>query len=227
MEKVQILSPLVRLLLMVADASCVTLKRTRSPSRVSNNEDKAARVTLQPEEDTSTVCSPSTPALNKFSQSFARYNRGSPVRPTRSNHSSDSAVASPSRSYPEGISSSLAQEIEQVIRLLWNRDDMTEHLSHSPYTPQYTNLRRKSLTYIKMYLSSLGSLPDDLWPILLAGIFLAFKSADYIPGKGRVRMNQLLDAYDRTTAFTVDDLFIQAICRIELKMMCLCDFQFD
>ena len=192
-----------------------------------NPQIKRLRPLPLPEEDSSTVCSPSTPGQTKFNTTITNSQAGLFENNEESASHCSRPSTPPSRWYTAGISESMAQNIEKVIRLLWNRDDMMVCLPYSPYTRDYLSTRRDSLKYINRYVMSLESSPDDLWPIILAGIFLAFKSADYIPGKGRVRMNQLLDAFDRTTANRVDDFFIQAICRIEMKMMCQCDFRFD
>ncbi len=180
-----------------------------------------------PEEDTSTVCTPSTPALSRNTRpESSSHNQTQTSHLTLPRLSQTSGVTH--GCYDVGVSPSLAKGLEEVIRLLWSRDDMSVVSTYTPYTTEYRHVRRCSLKYINMYMSTLSIIPDDCWSIVLAGIFLAFKSADFIPGKGRVRMNQLLDAFAVTKmSSVVDDKLINDICKIEMKMMCQCNFRFD
>ena len=61
--------------------------------------------------------------------------------------------------------------------------------------------------------------------IVLASIFIAFKAADSIPGVGRIRMQHLLDAFDKTLANT--NILVQNICEIEIHIICLSGFDFQ
>lgn len=217
--------PSNNLVYMMSVLICSSDRAQELAETSSDDANKRKAVGMIPEEDTSTVCSPSTPAPKKLNTTHSPSqnrldDRFSPI-------SHETAPVTSSRWYTNGLSDSVARDLEKVICLLWNRDDMIVGLSYSPYTPDYLKVRNDSLKYIKTYLSSLEALPDDPWPVILAGIFLAFKSADNIPGKGRVRMNQLLDAFDRSTARQLEEPMIQAICRIEMKMMCQCNFRFD
>jgi hypothetical protein len=178
-----------------------------------------------PEEDTSTVCTPSTPALSRITRSEPQSGSKDPRTDLMKGIRPQGGACG---WYFSSVSPLLARGIEDVIRLLWGRDDMTDVSPCTPYTTEYLGVRRCSLKYINTYMSSLITIPDDCWAIVLAGIFLAFKSADFIPGKGRVRMNQLLEAFSLVTmSLNIDDNLINDICKIEMKMMCQSNFRFD
>ena len=73
---------------------------------------------------------------------------------------------------------------------------------------------------------------DEMMQIRIgaASVFLAFKAEDYIPGPGRVTMNQLVLAFERTTGSVLTEpqlsIFVDQIIEIEMEIMCLSGFNF-
>lgn len=67
--------------------------------------------------------------------------------------------------------------------------------------------------------------------IALTTVFLAFKAADFIPGVGRIKMNQLMEAYGRVMGRTLHERetarLIEKVCEIEMQVMCLSGFDFE
>ena len=120
--------------------------------------------------------------------------------------------------------------VEAVARELWNR----ECLSTPPnFGKDFKHIRLTALWYIRLYFSSLlEPIPTDQeLAVGLASIFITFKAADFIPGQGRVKMNQLIDAYERSSGLSLSDpetsLLIDRVCRTEMDVMCLCGFDFN
>lgn len=67
--------------------------------------------------------------------------------------------------------------------------------------------------------------------IALAAVFITFKAVDYIPGAGRIKMHQLLEAYERASKFVFAEpetaRIIEQVCRTEMDIMCLSGFNFN
>ncbi len=63
--------------------------------------------------------------------------------------------------------------------------------------------------------------------VALAAVFIAFKAADYIPGPGRVKMQQLIDAFERCEHSTLSEEDHLRICQTEMDILCLTGFNFD
>lgn len=61
--------------------------------------------------------------------------------------------------------------------------------------------------------------------IVLVAVLIAFKAADYIPGTGRIKMNQLISAYQRLESPLM--VAIDTICRLEIQVICLSGFDFQ
>jgi hypothetical protein len=178
----------------------------------------------RPDEDTSTVCSPSTPAVI-LKRETTQSSDKTGICGTEASHAIN-GISSNVRN----LTPSMLREVERILSFLWNRDDMSMSRIKTPFTPAYLCVRKRAWKYITTYITQSKIRPNDnVWPIILAGIFLSFKSADYIPGTGRVRMNQLLEAFNHSGSHEsiTNNSFIQSICQIEMKMMCQCSFRFD
>ena len=131
----------------------------------------------------------------------------------------------------------LIRLVNDVVKELWRRDYYTNPLR--PSIPPRVDLHDKDLIivrssaiwYVDLYKSHYVSSDAT---VALAGVFLAFKAADYIPGTGRIKMQELLDAYSRILVSTakrplsgIGDCIVESICNIEIEMMCLSGFNFE
>ena len=119
--------------------------------------------------------------------------------------------------------------MESVVIQLWNRDG-----SHPDQnSPELQKTKRCALWYTRKYTLSQfsGILKDELPVVALAAVFITFKAADFIPGTGRVKMNQLLEAYERASGLILTeqetDRLIDKVCKTEMDIMCLTDFNFS
>lgn len=111
---------------------------------------------------------------------------------------------------------------------LWNR----ENEAHPDFGTDFKHARSTAFWYYNLYMNSIPRPIEESREIIigLASVFLAFKAADYIPGTGRVRMSQLIEAYVRTTGCDLIEphtsRVIDQICRTEMDIMCLSGFNF-
>ena len=111
---------------------------------------------------------------------------------------------------------------------LWNRDGTA---GREGYGEDFRLLRLTALWYLDLYMGSLLRTvsEEEETAVGLAAVFLSFKAADYIPGAGRVKMHQLVEAYERAKGGPVaadPDRLVQRICQTEMELMCLSGFNF-
>jgi hypothetical protein len=118
--------------------------------------------------------------------------------------------------------------LKSVVNNLWNRDgDGEEH------TCELNRAQATALWYLCESMAAVQQeLPFDAEiPIALAAVFLTFKAADFIPGIGRVKMHQLMNAYIQASGAILSEhqtsRLIEQICKSEMDIMCLTDFNFS
>lgn len=127
------------------------------------------------------------------------------------------------------VFSKLERLVESVVIQLWNRDG-----SHpNPNSPELLKTKRCALWYTRKFTPSRldGGHRHERPVVALAAVFITFKAADFIPGTGRVKMNQLLEAYERASGLILTeqetDRLIDQICKTEMDIMSLTDFNFN
>jgi hypothetical protein len=126
-------------------------------------------------------------------------------------------------------SARLERLLDSVVAALWNRDGL---LCSSDYGSAYFRVRESAFWYLRFYMSSLLhpiSNEEETF-VALASVFIAFKAADFIPGHGRIKMNQLLDAFEKSRGrLRESDVgpLIQQICQTEMEIISLCGFNFS
>jgi hypothetical protein len=132
--------------------------------------------------------------------------------------------------------------VEETVRNLWyNRGNFNEetsassssngalslgsHLDNMNVSPAgMVSVIEKSKSYINTYCNNFN-ITNDKYDVIVAAIFLSFKCADYIPGIGRIKLSQVSNAlllHAQGATINGDN-----VCDIEMKMMCLTNFNFD
>jgi hypothetical protein len=118
--------------------------------------------------------------------------------------------------------------VNSVVGELWNRDG-----HGSDHKPALSRCQATARWYVEKFFASL---PSELSShtetvVALAAVFITFKAADFIPGIGRVKMQQLIHAYERAcrVVFSEHDCspLIEEICKAEMDIMCVTDFNFS
>jgi hypothetical protein len=119
--------------------------------------------------------------------------------------------------------------VDGVVRELWNRDGAAD----PQFASHLNRARTSALWYVRQYMSSQSCpLPEpEEMVAVLAAVFITFKAADYIPGTGRVKMHQLLEAYERFSKLVFAEpetaRVIEQVCKTEMDIMCLSGFNFN
>jgi hypothetical protein len=124
----------------------------------------------------------------------------------------------------------LMKLVDSVTRNLWNRDGVNEG-----HPEPLSNAIKTAHWYVNRYVSSLSScevIDGKETAVALAAVFITFKAADFIPGIGRVKMHQLLKAYERVPPHIIlterdNARLIDDICKTEMDIMCIADFNFS
>ena len=186
-------------------------------------KDSVTRETGETHISSSTSCSPS-----------ASPNRIRVILSKRSVVNSDKSAANEVSSRLSDVSCSAKPKVEilveSLVMHLWNRDQDVHVEDFGVY---FQETRSTALWYSRFYNSKAtrGPLDEKKGAILaLASVFLAFKAADYIPGTGRVRMAQLIEAYEKSIGSVIEEpqvsLVVDQICITEMEIVCLSGFNF-
>ena len=114
---------------------------------------------------------------------------------------SDMSTVSSSHSPVHSVrpSARLERLLESVVEELWNRDGSVD----PQFASHFDRARSTALWYACQYITAQphAMLESEEVVIALAAVFITFKAVDYIPGAGRIKMHQLLDAYERASRF--------------------------
>lgn len=126
-------------------------------------------------------------------------------------------------------SARLERLLESVVEELWNRDGSVD----PQFASHFDRARSTALWYACQYITAQphAMLESEEVVIALAAVFITFKAVDYIPGAGRIKMHQLLEAYERASKFVFAEpetaRIIEQVCRTEMDIMCLSGFNFN
>ena len=187
-------------------------------------KDSVTRETGETHISSSTSCSPS-----------ASPNRIRVILSKRSAVNSDKSAVNEVSSRLSDVSCSAKPKVEilveSLVMHLWNRDQAV-HVA-GDFGVYFQQTRSTALWYSRLYNSKAprGPMDEKEGEILaLASVFLAFKAADYIPGTGRVRMAQLIEAYEKSISSVIEEpqvsLVVDQICITEMEILCLSGFNF-
>jgi hypothetical protein len=173
---------------------------------------------------TATTCSSGSPAINRIK--VTKPIRKLRVRRLSSDTDSRPTVSTVSHEKQNECSPDAPRLLSLIDKLslqLWRRDD-TDELINDHYNRVKSCAASLGLAYYN-HRTCLDAI--DL--VAMSSVLIAFKAAVWVPGEGRVKMGQLLDAYSRISPNSLhnEGFTIKRICQIEMEILCLNGFQFD
>lgn len=144
-------------------------------------------------------------------------------------HSDTSTTETIQEIHSVRASGRLVRVVDIVTSNLWNRDGEC-----ADYPEALSLARRTAHWYVDEYVSSLEfndiSESDEL-AIAMAAVFITFKAADFIPGLGRVKMQQLIQAYERASQIIFSGKeaarLVDQVCKSEMDIMRITRFNFS